>query len=46
MIEEIVANQIKTVCDAHGVPVPDIYTEFGNFTVGGSGATIFSRFLT
>ncbi len=40
MIEEIV-NQIKTVCDAHGVPVPDIYTEFGNFTVGESGATIF-----
>ena len=40
MIEEIV-NQIKTVCEAHGVPVPDIYTEFGNFTVGESGATIF-----
>ena len=40
MIEEIV-YQIKTICDAHGVPVPDIYTEFGNFTVGESGATIF-----
>ena len=40
MVEEIV-NQIKTVCDAHGIPVPDIYTEFGNFTVGESGATIF-----
>ncbi len=40
MIEEIVL-QIKTVCDMHGVPVPDIYTEFGNFTVGESGATIF-----
>lgn len=26
MIEEIV-NQIKTVCEAHGVPVPDIYSE-------------------
>ena len=33
--------QIKSVCDAHGVQVPDIYTEFGNFTVGESGATIF-----
>ena len=40
MIEEIV-YQVKSVCDAHGVPVPDIYTEFGNFTVGESGATIF-----
>ncbi len=40
MIEEIV-YQIKSVCDAHGVPVPDIYSEFGNFTVGESGATIF-----
>lgn len=40
MIEEIV-YQIKAVCDAHGVPVPDIYSEFGNFTVGESGATIF-----
>ena len=40
MIEEIVL-QVKTVCDAHGVPVPDLYTEFGNFTVGESGATIF-----
>lgn len=40
MIEEIV-YQIKAVCDAHGVPVPDIYSEFGNFTVGESGSTIF-----
>jgi arginine decarboxylase len=40
MIEEIV-YQVKSVCDAHGVPVPDIYTEFGNFTVGESGATVF-----
>ncbi len=39
MIEEIV-YQIKSVCDAHGVQVPDIYTEFGNFTVGESGATL------
>ena len=42
MIEEIV-NQIKTVCESHGVPVPDIYTEFGNFTVGESGATIVKQ---
>lgn len=40
MVEEIV-NQIKTVCDVHGVPVPDLYTEFGNFTVAESGSTIF-----
>lgn len=40
MIEEII-YQIKTMCESHGVPVPDIYSEFGNFTVGESGATIF-----
>lgn len=41
MINEIVSN-IKAVCDEDGIPVPDIYTEFGSFTVGESGAHIFS----
>lgn len=41
MAEEIVA-QIKTICNQHGVPDPHIFTEFGSFTVGESGATLFS----
>ncbi len=40
MAEEII-NQIKTMCNARGVREPDIFTEFGSFTVGESGATIF-----
>ncbi len=40
MVEEII-NQIKSYCNAHGVQEPDIFTEFGSFTVGESGATIF-----
>lgn len=41
MTEEIIA-QIKQACDRHGVQVPDIFTEFGSYTVGESGATLFS----
>lgn len=41
MIEEIIA-QIKLMCDTHSVPEPDIFTEFGSFTVGESGVLIFS----
>jgi arginine decarboxylase len=41
MISEIV-RQIKDACDSEGVPEPDIYSEFGKYTVGESGATIFS----
>lgn len=41
MAEEIIF-QIKSVCEAEGVPEPDIYTEFGSFTVGESGGAIFS----
>lgn len=41
MISEIVLN-IKMACDRAGVPYPDIYTEFGTYTVGESGAHIFS----
>ena len=40
MVEEII-NQIKISCNARGVKEPDIFTEFGSFTVGESGATIF-----
>ncbi|MEQ8624136.1 MAG: arginine decarboxylase [Vicingaceae bacterium] len=40
MINEIVKN-IKEVCAEEQVPDPDIYTEFGKYTVGESGAIIF-----
>jgi arginine decarboxylase len=40
MVDEIV-NQIQTVCDEEGVPVPNIFTEFGSFTVGESGGAIY-----
>jgi len=40
MISEIVKN-IKDACVAEKVPEPDIYTEFGKYTVGESGAIIF-----
>ena len=40
MIDEIV-NQIKLACDEEEVPVPDIFTEFGNFTVGESGGAVY-----
>uniref|UniRef100_UPI003BA84F64 arginine decarboxylase n=1 Tax=Fulvitalea axinellae TaxID=1182444 RepID=UPI003BA84F64 len=41
MVDEII-HQIKTMCNAEGVPEPDIFTEFGSFTVSESGAHIFS----
>lgn len=40
LISEIV-YQIKITCEKAGVRPPDIFTEFGNFTVGESGATLF-----
>jgi len=40
MLTEVV-KVIKAACDDKGVAVPDIFTEFGTFTVGESGATIF-----
>ncbi|KAA3610749.1 MAG: arginine decarboxylase [Calditrichaeota bacterium] len=40
MINEIIKN-IKEVCTAENVLEPDIYTEFGKYTVGESGAIIF-----
>jgi arginine decarboxylase len=41
MIEEIVA-QIKTFCEQNEIPEPNIFTEFGSYTVGESGATLYS----
>ncbi len=41
MAEEIVA-QVKNICTNNGVPEPNIFTEFGSFTVAESGAMIYS----
>ncbi len=40
IINEIV-NQIKVTCEEAEVDVPDIFTEFGSFTVGESGGAIY-----
>jgi arginine decarboxylase len=40
LVDEIV-NQIKTTCEEEGVAVPNIFTEFGSFTVGESGGAIY-----
>ncbi|MEY3984125.1 MAG: hypothetical protein RL160_1684 [Bacteroidota bacterium] len=36
-----IVSQIKQVCGENGVPEPDIFTEFGSFTVGEAGGAIF-----
>ena len=41
MVEEILRT-IQRICAEEGVPEPNIFTEFGIFTVGESGATIYS----
>ena len=41
MTEEIIA-QIKTICNQNGVIEPNVFTEFGSFTVGESGAVLYS----
>lgn len=41
MIEQIVEN-LKWICDKNNVPVPDIFTEFGSYTVGESGAVLYN----
>jgi len=41
MIEEIIA-QIKEVCNSKGVNEPNIFTEFGSFTVAESGVNVYS----
>jgi arginine decarboxylase len=40
MVDEIL-NQINVACGEAGVPVPNIFTEFGSFTVGESGGAIY-----
>ncbi|WP_053990950.1 arginine decarboxylase [Mangrovimonas sp. TPBH4] len=40
MVDEIV-NQINLICKEEGVDVPNIFTEFGSFTVGESGGAIY-----
>ena len=41
MAEEIIA-QIKSICTQQDVKEPNIFTEFGSFTVGESGVVIYS----
>jgi arginine decarboxylase len=41
MVEQVVEN-IKWICDKNNVPVPNIITEFGSYTVGESGAVLYS----
>jgi len=41
MINEIISS-IKEICRTEEIPDPDLYTEFGKYTVGESGAIIFS----
>ncbi|MGE5382831.1 MAG: arginine decarboxylase [Omnitrophica WOR_2 bacterium] len=41
MAEEIIA-QIKLICERNNTVEPDIFTEFGSYTVGESGATLYS----
>lgn len=41
VIEQVVEN-IQYTCQEQGVPTPNIITEFGSFTVGESGAVIYS----
>ncbi len=40
MIDEII-NQINISCKEADIPVPNIFTEFGSFTVGESGGAIY-----
>ncbi|KAA5537794.1 MAG: arginine decarboxylase [Myroides sp.] len=40
MVDEIV-NQIKMACEEADVDLPNIFTEFGSFTVGESGGAIY-----
>jgi arginine decarboxylase len=40
MIDEIVES-IAWICNKNNVPVPNIFTEFGSYTVGESGAVLY-----
>lgn len=39
---ETIIEQIKNICERRGVEEPNIFTEFGSFTVGESGAILYS----
>ncbi len=41
MAEEII-SQVKVICQRNNTVEPDIFTEFGSYTVGESGATLYS----
>ncbi len=41
MAEEIIA-QIKSICERNEIQEPDIFTEFGSYTVGESSAVLYS----
>lgn len=41
IIEEVI-SQIKSFCKQNKIKEPNIYTEFGSFTVAESGATLYS----
>jgi arginine decarboxylase len=41
MVREIL-TQVQRVCTENDIPEPNIFTEFGSFTVGESGGAIFS----
>ncbi|KAF1840165.1 Orn/DAP/Arg decarboxylase 2 [Cucurbitaria berberidis CBS 394.84] len=40
MVDQII-SVIQKTCTRHSVPVPHLFTEFGSYTVGESGATIY-----
>lgn len=40
MVDEII-NQVNLACKESGVDVPNIFTEFGSFTVGESGGAVY-----
>ena len=41
-IAEEIVSQIKRLCEQADVPEPNIFTEFGSYTVGESGAVLYS----
>lgn len=41
MVDQVIGN-IQWICKKNNVPVPNIVTEFGSYTVGESGAVIYS----
>lgn len=40
MVDEIIEN-VQWICNKNNVPVPNIFTEFGSYTVGESGAILY-----